>query len=85
MTVAEGRDPAAITIAFVARLHETPQPIDAPDRMPFSGSAQQPIDDVEAYRALGVSHLSFDFRAPSLAQTLDRMDWFASQVMPHTG
>ena len=85
MADAEGRDYADITIAFVARLHETPQPIEAADRMPFSGSANQLIEDVEAYRKLGVSHLSFDFRAATLGQTLDRMDWFARQVMPHTG
>jgi hypothetical protein len=41
------------------------------------------IDDVAAYRNLGVSHLSFDFRAATLAQTLERMDWFAQEVMAH--
>jgi hypothetical protein len=40
---------------------------------------------VEAYRRLGVSHLSFDFRAPTLGQTLERMEWFAQEIMPHTG
>ena len=81
---AESRDFTDITIAFVARLHETPRPVDSPDRMPFSGSAAQLIEDVETYRKLGVSHLSFDFRAPTLAQTQERMDWFAREVMPHT-
>lgn len=85
MTAAEGRDFDEITIAFVARLHETAQPIDGSDRMPFSGSAAQLIDDVETYRRLGVSHLSFDFKAATLEHTLDRMDWFAREVMPHTG
>jgi probable F420-dependent oxidoreductase len=84
MTEAEGRDFSDITIAFVARLHESPHPIDGPDRMPFSGSAAQLIEDVETYRNLGVSHLSFDFRAPTLARTQERMDWFAREVMPHT-
>ena len=84
MTEAEGRDYNKITIAFVARLHEAPTPIEAADRMPFSGSAAQLIEDVEAYRRLGVSHLSFDFRAATLEQTLERMDWFAQKVMPHT-
>ena len=84
MTEAEGRDFAKITIAFVARLHEVSHPIDTPDRMPFSGSATQIIEDVQTYRNLGVSHLSFDFRAATLAQTLERMEWFAREVMPHT-
>lgn len=84
MTEAEGRHYADLTIAFVARLHESSSANDASDRMPFSGSAAQIIDDVEAYRRLGVSHLSFDFRAPTLSQTQERMDWFAKEVMPHT-
>jgi len=84
MTEAEDRDYADITIAFVARLHEASKPIDTADRMPFSGSAEQLVGDVEAYRKLGVSHLSFDFRAPTLSQALERMDWFAKEVMPHT-
>lgn len=81
MTEAAGRDYARLTIAFVARLRETERAITDSNRMPFSGSAEQLIADVETYRAMGVSHLSFDFRAPSLAETLDRMDWFASNVM----
>jgi probable F420-dependent oxidoreductase len=84
MTEAEGRDYAGITIAFVARLRETRQPIDDPARMPFSGSADQLIEDVETYRKLGVSHLSFDFRAPTLAETQARMDRFAAEVMART-
>jgi probable F420-dependent oxidoreductase len=85
MTEAEGRDFSKLTIAFVARLHETPTAIDEADRMPFTGSAAQLIDDVETYRRLGVSHLSFDFRAAELSQTLDRMAWFAREVMAKTG
>lgn len=83
LTDAEGRDYGKITIAFVARLREQREPIDAPDRMPFSGSASQLLEDVEAYRRLGVSHLSFDFRGPDLSRTLERMDWFAREVMAH--
>ena len=48
-------------------------------------SAAQLIEDVEAYRALGVSQLSFDFRGDSLSATKERMDWFAREVMAHTG
>lgn len=84
MTETEGRDYNDLTIAFVARLRETSQPIDDTDRMPFSGSAEQLVEDVEAYRKLGVSHLSFDFRAATLAGTLERMDWFAQEVMRQT-
>ncbi|MGE4043523.1 MAG: LLM class F420-dependent oxidoreductase [Acetobacteraceae bacterium] len=81
---AAGRDHRDVAISFVARLRETAQPIAADDRMPFSGSAGQIIADTETYRGLGVTHLSFDFRRPTLAETLARMEWFAREVMPAT-
>ena len=81
MTEAEGRDFGALDIAYAARLRETDQPIDSNDRMQFSGATQQLVDDVATYRELGVTHLSFDFRRPSLDETLDRMAWFAQDVM----
>ncbi len=83
-TEAAGRDYHDIAIAFVARLRETAQPIGANDRMPFSGSAEQIVEDTETYRRLGVTHLSFDFRRPTLPETLERMEWFAREVMPAT-
>jgi probable F420-dependent oxidoreductase len=79
-----GRDFNDIVLAFVARLRETKVAIPDNDRMPFSGSAAQLVEDVEAYRALGVTHLSFDFRKATLSETLERMDWFASEVMAKT-
>jgi probable F420-dependent oxidoreductase len=85
LTEAEGRDISAITLAFAARLRETPRPIEGNDRMPFSGSAAQIVDDVAAYRRLGVTHLNFDFRRPTLAETLERMEWFAREVMRPAG
>ena len=49
--------------------------------MPFSGSPAQLMDDVATYQRLGVSHVNFDFRKPGLNETLERMDWFAQEVM----
>jgi probable F420-dependent oxidoreductase len=85
LTEAEGRDLSAITLAFAARLRETSTPIEGNERTPFSGSAAQIVGDVEAYRRLGVTHLNFDFRCPTLAETLARMDWFAHEVMRPAG
>lgn len=81
---AEGRDPASITIAFAPRLNHTATPLPGgAERKPFNGSSEQIVEDVETYRRLGVSHLSFDFRATTLSETLERMDRFAREVMPH--
>lgn len=84
MTDGFGRDFNDITLAFVARLRESKEPAAENNRMPFTGSAAQLIDDVATYRALGVTHLSFDFRRPTLTETLERMDWFAAEVMAKT-
>lgn len=85
MTDAAGRDFGNLTISLVARLHETAQPIPDSDRMPFAGSVEQIIGDVETYRTLGVSHMSFDFRRSTLEETTARMEWFAHNVISRTG
>jgi probable F420-dependent oxidoreductase len=82
LTDAAGRDFGALTISFVGRLALADQALPANDRKPFAGSAAQIADDVATYAKLGVSELTFDFRAPDLAQTLDAMERFAKQVMP---
>jgi probable F420-dependent oxidoreductase len=84
LTEEAGRDFAKLTISFVGRLQQTDRALPANDRKPFAGSAAQIADDVAAYRALGVSELTFDFRTPSLPETLDRMSRFAAEVMTLT-
>jgi probable F420-dependent oxidoreductase len=84
LTEAAGRDFSKLTLSFVGRLSQTADPAPAADRKLFIGSASQIADDVEAYRKLGVSEIIFDFRTPSLPDTLARMDRFATDVMPLT-
>ena len=45
-----------------------------------SGPLEQFLEDVETYARLGVSELVVDFRSERLAETLERMDRFASLV-----
>ncbi len=78
LTEAERRDFAALTISFKAPLYDPGQAVDGGDaRRPFTGSAQAIADDIGTYAGLGVSELIFDFRAATLAETLDRMAHFA--------
>jgi probable F420-dependent oxidoreductase len=81
MTEREGRDPAALTISFKAPVYDvavtTPR---GAERRPFSGSAQQVVDDIGVYEKLGVGELVFDFRSGHLTETLDRMERFAEMV-----
>jgi probable F420-dependent oxidoreductase len=84
LTEAAGRDFSKLTLSFVGRLNQTAEPVSGADRKLFAGSAAQIADDVGAYAKLGVSEIIFDFRTPSLPDTLARMDRFAADVMPLT-
>jgi probable F420-dependent oxidoreductase len=84
LTDEAGRDFAQLTISFVGRLELIDRALPSNDRKPFAGSAAQIADDVATYRKLGVAELTFDFRTPDLAQTLDTMSRFAADVMPLT-
>jgi len=80
LTEAEGRDPKALTISYKAPIYDAAR--GGGDRRPFSGSADQIADDIATFARLGVSELIFDFRSPSLAESLERMERFAAIVMP---
>ena len=57
-------------------------PSTAPTVNRFPGSAEQIAEDVRAFQAVGVSEIVFDFRSPTLAESLDRMTVFSEGVMP---
>ncbi len=82
MTEAEGRNPDAMTICYKTPLYDSGMAVDGADRKPFSGSAEQIAEDVRAFQAVGVSEIVFDFRSPTLAESLDRMTVFSEGVMP---
>ena len=74
---AEGRDPRTLTIAYKAPTYDAAPP---GDRLPFAGSPEQVLDDVQAYAKLGVSELIFDFRSDDLPRSLERMARFAPVI-----
>jgi alkanesulfonate monooxygenase SsuD/methylene tetrahydromethanopterin reductase-like flavin-dependent oxidoreductase (luciferase family) len=77
LTEAEGRDPAALTIAYKAPLYDVG--IDAGGaRRPFAGTPAEVLDDIATYAALGVHELIFDFRAEDLGESVERMERFAA-------
>ena len=80
-----GRDPASLTISFKAPVYDADRRTATragADRLPFTGSVEQVVEDIAAYAALGVSELIFDFRSDSLAETVERMERFATEVKP---
>ena len=44
------------------------------------GSVDQIVDDIAAWKKLGVSELIFDFRSESLGDTLARLEQFTKTV-----
>ncbi|HVQ75234.1 MAG TPA: TIGR03619 family F420-dependent LLM class oxidoreductase [Candidatus Binatia bacterium] len=85
---AAGRDARALTISFKAPIYDSAAGVDRlPDgsRRPFSGRPADVAEDIAAYAALGVSELVVDFRSDSLAESLERMEHFASVIAPAAG
>jgi len=82
---AAGRDPSRLTISFKAPVYDAPQHDASGERRPFSGSPAQVVEDIATYARLGVSELIFDFRSETLAESLDRMERFATVIKPAAG
>jgi probable F420-dependent oxidoreductase len=78
---AAGRDPGAIAISFKAPIYDTTLPTAGGERRPFAGSTEQIAGDIREYAGLGVSEFVFDFRSENMAESLERMERFASTVM----
>ncbi len=79
-----GRDPAEIEVAMKSPLYDPGAP-SAGSRRRFSGAPEQILQDVHTYAQVGVSHIIFDIRSADLNQSLERMAWFAQEVMAHAG
>jgi len=76
------RDPATIGLALAALWPISKEPVmgDAGRRL-FTGPASAILDDVGAFRRLGVGHVVLNLAAPEMTESLDRMAWFAADVM----
>jgi probable F420-dependent oxidoreductase len=77
-----GRDPAELDVSMKAPLYDSAPPSGTPRRR-FSGPTGQILQDVQTYAAIGVTHIIFDIRGADLNQALERLDWFASEIMAH--
>ncbi|MEE8292332.1 MAG: TIGR03619 family F420-dependent LLM class oxidoreductase [Candidatus Tectomicrobia bacterium] len=89
-TEARGRDPATLTISFKAPLYDVTQAGEVEkqvglERRPFSGTTEQIVDDIVTYERLGVSELIFDVRSETLSESLERLEHFATVIMPAVG
>ena len=75
-----GRDPAEIQVSMKAPLYDAASDATG-SRRRFSGPPDAVLQDIDAYAGVGVTHLIFDFRSPRHAETEERMERFAEEVM----
>ena len=76
-----GRDPARIKVSMKAPLYDSARATGG-DRRRFTGDSEEIASDIRIYRDLGVSHMIFDVRSCSVTETLERLEWFAKDVVP---
>lgn len=79
---AAGRSPKEIRVAFKASLYDRGTEIRAGKRRRFTGKPAEIASDVRDYRKAGVDCLILDVRTPDPAQTLERLEWLAQEVLP---
>jgi probable F420-dependent oxidoreductase len=77
-----GRDPDELAVSIKAPLYDSAPAAGTPRRR-FSGSPEQIRQDVQTYADIGVTHIIFDIRGADLNQALERLDWFATDIMAH--
>lgn len=82
LTTEAGRDFSALTISYKAPLYDVAVPDPDGGRRRFSGSPTDIAGDIAAFAAIGVHELIFDFRGGTLSGSVERLQRFASQVMP---
>ena len=51
-------------------------------RRTFSGEPEDIAGDIRTFAAIGVHELIFDCRGQSIAQSIERLQWFATDVIP---
>jgi probable F420-dependent oxidoreductase len=82
LTEAEGRDFAALTISYKAPLYDKGVPDRDGARRSFSGTPDEIAADIRTFADVGVHELIFDFRSESTADSIERLQRFAAEVMP---
>ncbi|HUN39795.1 MAG TPA: LLM class F420-dependent oxidoreductase [Acetobacteraceae bacterium] len=85
LTEVEGRDFSALTISYKAPLYDRAIPDRDGSRRSFSGSAEEIAADIRAFGGIGVHELILDFRGTSIAESVERLQRFAADVMPLVG
>ena len=76
-----GRDPAELEVSMKAPLYDADTVPAGAARRRFSREPEQMMQDIQTYQDVGVSCIIFDIRGSDLNRSLERLDWFAEEVM----
>ncbi|MEZ5816985.1 MAG: LLM class F420-dependent oxidoreductase [Hyphomicrobiaceae bacterium] len=78
-----GRDPKSISLAHVVLwpVNWSAEDAHSGGRRTFTGTTDQMLEDAAALKAAGVGDVNVSFPAPTVQETLDKMERFAKEVM----
>jgi probable F420-dependent oxidoreductase len=78
-----GRDPGTIGLAHVVLwpVSWTAEAAHSGGRRTFTGTSAQMVDDAGVLKSAGVTDVNVSFPAPTVPETLERMERFAKEVM----
>ncbi|CAI8052680.1 Uncharacterized protein Mb0978c [Geodia barretti] len=75
------RDPGELEVSMKAPLYDVNSSPSGVTRRRFSGEPEQMLQDIQTYQDAGVGCIIFDIRGEDLNRSLERLDWFAEEVM----
>jgi len=81
MMTAQNRDFGKLEISYKAPIYDGGVPPKGEARRLFTGGADAALGDIAAFEKLGVNEIVFDFRTPSLAECLERMQQFSEDII----
>jgi probable F420-dependent oxidoreductase len=87
LTEQAGRDLDSIEVSFWAVWYREDDPVTVDDgsRHILLGSSEQTAEDIAKMAEIGVRSMVFNFMRPTLSESLDAMERFASEVVPLAG
>jgi probable F420-dependent oxidoreductase len=73
----QGRDPAGLLIAFRCPIVFSPA-----ERGPMQGTPEQVLEDIAAYRAQGVGHITFDIPQSEPGPLMETLERIGTEILP---
>ncbi|HLW01126.1 MAG TPA: LLM class F420-dependent oxidoreductase [Ktedonobacterales bacterium] len=77
-----GRNPQQVLLTCCRPIEVTPEPVPQDERF-LRGSPEQLVEALQAYQAIGVSHLALQFMVPRWPERVEQIARFAQEIMPH--